>query len=309
MNWIRTLLIPFLLLLCWAGAGARSITSDSIAHLELPAVRPGDQVIRHYAYTLCYSEAHEQARWVAYALTAAETQGPEERASGFYEDPAVRTGSATNADYAGSGYDRGHLAPAGDMTWSETAMKESFYYSNMSPQVPSFNRGIWKKLESLVRAWAQEYDGVYIVTGPVLNAGLPSIGPENVSIPDHYYKVILDGRGTGWKAIGFLMANAASSAPLSAFAVPVDEIELRTGIDFFPALPDDAEKAVESSLQLSDWDWKSSVSTIHSHVAANDPGDDRPKVTGSVQCSGITKKGLRCRNRTLHPSGRCHLHQ
>ncbi|MFM8348969.1 MAG: DNA/RNA non-specific endonuclease [Bacteroidota bacterium] len=297
-----------LLLFGWTGVWGQSARDSTFIHRELPFVRPGDQVIRHLAYTLSYSEAHEQARWVAYELTAAETRGPEERASGFYEDPAVRTGSATNADYAGSGYDRGHLAPAGDMTWSETAMRESFYYSNMSPQVPAFNRGIWKKLETLVRAWAQEYDGVYVVTGPVLGPGLHSIGPENVSVPEWYYKVILDGRGTGWKAIGFLMANAASSAPLTSFAVPVDEVELRTGIDFFPALADDAEALVEGVVQLSDWDWKSTVGADTSPKPVVERMDSAPSHTGSVQCSGVTKKGLRCRNRTLHPSGRCHLH-
>ena len=150
-----------------------AVAQHSPHHLpECPAIRSGDQIIRHFAYTLCYDEPHEQARWVAYELTLAETNGPEERASGFFEDPAVTTGSATDTDYAGSGYDRGHLAPAGDMTWSDRAMHESFYYSNMSPQVPSFNRGIWKKLETLVRAWAQVYDGILIATGPVLEPDL-----------------------------------------------------------------------------------------------------------------------------------------
>lgn len=302
--------LPLMLLWCgWTSALGQSSPDSANIHLELPTVRPGDQVIRHLAYTLCYSEAHEQARWVAYELTAAETRGPEERASGFYEDPAVRTGSATNTDYAGSGYDRGHLAPAGDMTWSETAMRESFYYSNMSPQVPAFNRGIWRKLETLVRAWAQEYDGVYVVTGPVLSPSLHSIGPENVSVPDYYYKVILDGRGNGWKAIGFLMANAASSSSLASFAVPVDVVEQRTGIDFFPALADDIEALTEGAALLSDWDWKTTVTADVGPKPVVDRIDPGPSNTGSVQCSGVTKKGLRCRNRTLHPSGRCHLHQ
>jgi len=275
---------------------------------EWPAIHHGDQIVHHFAYSLCYSEEHEQARWVAYELTRGETNGPEERSSGFYEDPAVTTGSATDADYAGSGYDRGHLAPAGDMTWSDRAMRESFFYSNMSPQAPSFNRGIWKKLETLVRAWAQEYNGIYIVTGPVLQSGLETIGPERVSVPHHYYKVILDGDTTGWRSIGFLMQNAASAAPLETFAVTVDEVERVTGIDFFPFLPDALEEQVESDVTIRGWNFNiRPLQTEEQQVIQS------PYSSGSgseaVQCSGITKAGARCRNRTTDPSGRCHYHR
>jgi endonuclease G len=90
------------------------------------------------------------------------------RKDNFRSDPKVKTGSAALSDYKGSGYDRGHLAPAADFKWSATAMSESFYMSNMSPQVPGFNRGIWKNIESTVRNWAVENDEIYIVTGPVL---------------------------------------------------------------------------------------------------------------------------------------------
>ena len=120
----------------------------------LPLMEHGDEIVKHTAFTLCYSEAHEQAKWVAYHLTAemCDNSG-EERTNNFRTDPDVKTGSASPEDYKKSGFDRGHLCPAGDMGWSEQTMSESFFMSNMSPQAPSFNRGIWKKLEEQIRVF------------------------------------------------------------------------------------------------------------------------------------------------------------
>jgi endonuclease G len=176
--------------------------------LELPAVKKSEQVIRHAGYSFVYNETYEQAAWVAYELTEKETVKQYDRTDKFIPDPAVSTGSATDADYSGSGYDRGHLAPAADMGWSSTTMAESFYFSNMSPQVPGFNRGIWKRLEEQVRSWAIEYDTVYVVTGPVLKGNMGSIGPNKVAVPNYYYKVILDMHSKPHQAIGFVMENA-----------------------------------------------------------------------------------------------------
>ena len=118
----------------------------------LPSQQSNGQIVHHANYTLQYNEEHEQASWVAYRLTSHHLQNPStKRKDNFRSDPKVKTGSATLSDYKGSGYDRGHLAPAADFKWSSTAMSESFYMSNMSPQVPGFNRGIWKKLESKIR--------------------------------------------------------------------------------------------------------------------------------------------------------------
>ncbi|GAH82191.1 unnamed protein product, partial [marine sediment metagenome] len=143
------------------------LISSCAAHVYAPK----DDIIRHTAYTLKYKEKYEQAEWVLYKLTAERVKGSYKRTNDFRPDPMVKTGSATLSDYKGSGYDRGHLAPAGDMKWSTTAMSESFYMSNMSPQNPGFNRGIWKKLEGQVRTWATDNEEIYIVTGPVLSEG------------------------------------------------------------------------------------------------------------------------------------------
>ena len=231
--------------------------ADNEARYELPKSSSRTQIVKHTGYTLSYSEDDEQAFWVAYVLTKEHVeQRSAKRTNKFIDDPAVRTGSATNADYARSGYDRGHLAPAADMGWSETTMKESFFFSNMSPQEPSFNRGFWKDLEEQVRAWAIDNERIYIATGPVLSGNLERIGPSGVSVPRYYYKVILDYTQPELKAIGFIMPNQKSTRSVKDFAVPVDSVERFTGIDFFYTLPDDLEKHLESQADLNLWSWK-----------------------------------------------------
>ncbi|MBC7425881.1 MAG: DNA/RNA non-specific endonuclease [Bacteroidia bacterium] len=219
-----------------------------------PAIFSGQQIVTHTAYNLSYNELHEQASWVCYELTKDETIKVANRTDNFRVDPLVNTGSADNKDYSKSGYDRGHLAPAGDMSWSEITMSESFYFSNMSPQLPGFNRGIWKSLEEKVRDWAIEYESLYIVTGPVLKPGLKTIGENKVSVPDYYYKVLLDLTGPEIKGIGFIMPNASSAMPLQSFAVSIDSVEKFTGINFYSNLSDDLQK-VEETLCITCWDW------------------------------------------------------
>ena len=130
------------------------------------------EIVEHENYSLCYNENYEQASWVFYELTKDEVVGDLERTDDFREDPLVSTGSASLEDYVGSGYDRGHIAPAADMEFSATAMSESFYMSNMSPQHPSFNRGRWKSLESEVRKWAYSREAIWVTSGPVLKGDL-----------------------------------------------------------------------------------------------------------------------------------------
>ena len=180
------------------------------------------------------------------------------RTNDFRIDYKVKTGSASLSDYKGSGYDRGHLAPAGDMKWSSTAMSESFFMSNMSPQHPSFNRGIWKKLESTVRNWAVDNGMIYIVTGPILTGNYKTIGHNDVSVPDYYYKVILDYSEPEIKGIGFILSNQKSKSSLQSFAVTIDEVERKTGIDFYHALPDGIEEQIESTIDINKWSFKSS---------------------------------------------------
>lgn len=269
--------------------------------LEIPA-HTDQRLTRHFAYTLLYNEKHEQAAWVAYQLTKKETVRLYERSNDFNEDPLIFSGSASDIDYKHSGYDRGHLAPAADMGWSATAMRESFYYSNMSPQDPGFNRGIWKRLEEQVRTWAYENEAIYVVTGPVLSENLPQIGLNDVSIPNYYYKVILDYSNPSIKAIAFLMPNQSSNASLQTYVVTINELEQLTGINFFPALPDKQEEQLENQRCESCWTWST-------YKVRAERKNKHHTESEAVQCSGITKKGNRCKRKTTDPSGRCYQHQ
>ena len=180
-------------------------------------------------------------------------------------------------------------------------MKESFYYSNMSPQLPGFNRGVWKRLEEQVRSWANLYDTIYIVTGPILTEGLKTIGENEVSIPEFFYKAILDYSQPNVKGIAFVLPNASSKNELSSFVISIDSLEKLTKINFYPLLPDGHENLIESTLCLSCWDW--TIVKTESNV------QDVEKTTSSTQCLGTTKAGNRCKNKTLNASGYCHLHE
>lgn len=228
-------------------------TWDISAGMLLPAPKDGEEVINHKHYSLVYSEEDEQARWVAYELTAEEASGGLERSGNFKVDPLIATGSAKPSDYTGSGYDRGHLAPAADMSFSETALKESFYMSNVSPQAPSFNRGKWKELEGEVRAAAIEWGAAYIVTGPVLDGQkLGIIGASEVTVPKRFYKIVFDFKEPGIKMLAFVMPNEKCDKAIEEYMVSVDEVESITGIDFFPGLPDELEARLEAE-KAGEW--------------------------------------------------------
>jgi endonuclease G, mitochondrial len=221
----------------------------------LPTSTTGD-VVRHKYYTLSYSENDEQAEWVAYVLTRKRLQMEwQDRPDLFESDPLVRTGSATLSDYRGSGYDRGHLAPAADMAFNTTAITETFYLSNISPQVRDFNHGVWKELEELSRDWAIKFNKLYVVTGPILkDGGKGEIGANRVTVPTAYYKILLDLSETNPKAIAFIVPNEVSYDPLFKYTVSIDEVEKQTGINFYPKLMSrELERELESNPNHDLW--------------------------------------------------------
>jgi len=219
-----------------------------------------EQTVHHEHFSLSYSEAHEQAEWVAYELTRESLRKPNvPRTDWFEEDRSVSTGSAHHRDYTGSGYTRGHLAPAGDMAFDEAAMEASFLMSNISPQSRAFNMGIWRELEETVRDWAFERGRLYIVTGPVLEEGLPVIGQNRVSVPALFYKIVLDPNERNPGMIALLIPNQLSEEPLAKYIVSTDSIEKLTGIDFFPQLlQDGVEEELESRVDVEAWEFSES---------------------------------------------------
>ena len=206
-------------------------------------------------FVIGYSEIHEQAAWIVYELTPDEVRGTVGRTNDFRFDSQISTGSATLADYRGSGFDRGHLAPAGDMKWSRRAMSESFLLSNVSPQSAAFNRGIWRSLEEHVRRVTIATGTVYVATGPVFGAGQTKIGANNVAVPSHYWKVFLVLPEKDM--VGYLLPHRKGSRPLDSYKVTVDEIEEITGLDLFAELPDDQEIPLEAKISRAVFSGKS----------------------------------------------------
>lgn len=218
----------------------------------LPTSTTG-QVVHHNHYSLSYSEADEQAEWVAYELKKDHIVNANFKRPYFEIDPAVKTASAHWRNYKKSGYDRGHLCPAADREFSKEAYNETFLTSNISPQRHDFNAGVWNRLEQKVRSWAKKYDGVYVVTGGVLKDKMGAIGTESVTVPESFYKIVYDQTGGDVKMVAFLMNHVESSKPLSSFVTSVDQIEKLTGIDFFPELDDALEKKLEASDSSNGW--------------------------------------------------------
>ncbi len=214
-----------------------------------------ENLINHEYYTLCYSEKHEQAEWVAYEMDVRRLVKNAERSDSFRQDHDIPTGSAAVDDYYGSGYDRGHLVPAADMQFHPDAMYASFLMSNICPQVSSFNRGIWRELEEQVRDWTRGYKHLYIVTGPVLSKRAKArIGETtDITVPSAFYKVLLDYQEPELKAVAFVIPNEKSEKPLDYYAISVDEAEEITGLDFFADLPDRIEEKLESNYNVGRW--------------------------------------------------------
>ncbi|MBK9461297.1 MAG: DNA/RNA non-specific endonuclease [Sphingobacteriales bacterium] len=227
----------------------------NLEQIGLPDPKTTDVLVKHAAMIINYDEQHEQARWVAHIITPDIIYGTNGRTNDFRPDKGVKTFSADSIDYWNSGYDRGHLAPSADFRWSYKALSESYYYSNMSPQKPELNRERWSDLESYIRQYVIANNRqVYVVTGPLLEKDLPTIGKNEVSVPKQYYKVILDNDDpTGKHAIAFLMPNAKCEYPVMSYATTIDSIELLTGIDFFPALADTTEQRLEKTKDLTQW--------------------------------------------------------
>ncbi len=235
-------------------AGATRYVSEG---LELPAISDTTFIIRNSEgrYTLLYDTSCRQAIWVAYVLTDVDvrTNGVE-RQNRFRPDPQVverRWSTAVTSDYTHSGYDRGHLLPSADRRATATENRATFYLSNISPQTPALNRGMWKRLEEQVRRWAECYDTLYVVTGSLLQSDSPRL-KGSVGVPSRFYKAVLTRYRGNYVSMAFLLPNADTiTGELSDYALTVDELEEISGQDFFCRLPDDIEEQAESRIDAA----------------------------------------------------------
>ena len=247
----------FLLLLYFSIVNSLCFSQNiNLEGIEIPTITEerSDRVIKHKGYTVSYNYDWKIPNWVAYELTDWEVQGEVPRYDRFKPDPMVPQGAtATTNDYKHSGYDRGHMAPAADMKWDEQVMKESFYLSNICPQNPNLNGGVWKDLEEQVRDLASQKGKIFVVCGPIVNDTSNTIGENKVVVPQAFYKVLLQEGNGEIHTIGFVYENVSGRKPMSTYAMTVDEVEKLTKIDFFPSLPNKIENKVESEVDFSQW--------------------------------------------------------
>ena len=223
--------------------------------LELPDFTAGDRIIRHDGFVLSYDADARIPKWVAYELTAEETNGDAERDELIFKmDPSYKRTQAMREDYSESGWTKGHMACAGDFKWDTDAMQETFYLTNICPQDEELNKGDWNYLERQCRAWARKYGMVWIVCGPIVGKNrYGTIGERDVVVPDAFFKAVLAPGKNGYQSIAFVMGNDAQRYYLDKCSMSVNELERRTGFDLFPALPDDVEDFVESQYRPADW--------------------------------------------------------
>ena len=174
-----------------------------------------------------------------------------------YHLPSRRRDTAPRVDtydYMRSGYDKGHMCPAGDNHWSQKAMEQSFLMTNICPQEPALNSGLWNTVEKLCRTWAEQYGDVYIVCGPIyFNRKHKTIGKNKVQVPEAFFKVVLRLKDEP-KGIGFICRNASAKGHKKTdYVNTVDEVERITGMDFFSQLPDNIEQVIESQANIKEW--------------------------------------------------------
>lgn len=226
-----------------------SFSKENKGGIEIPYSYKKRQevIIQHTGFTLSYSPFYKTPYWVAWVLTKEHMQGNIPRYKGYFlpdaKTPAPRV---QHKDYSGSGYDRGHMAPAGDMKWNKQAMEESFYLSNVCPQNRKLNGGDWNKLEEKCRKWARKYGRVYVACGPIYSSNKPPrIGKNKVAVPQFFYKVVLIDKVQPI-GLGFIFANEENTLPLENYMVTINKVEEITGLDFFSALADEVEEEIEN---------------------------------------------------------------
>jgi endonuclease G len=253
-----------------AGGKEASLSITQLSHaapkpsvrIELPEIKNNRWFIEHQYYAMEYDTAQKHSVWVAYVLNATYLQKNVSRTDAWGQDPLIpEEFSSQRSDF--SGYDRGHLLPSADRVFSYEANVETFYYSNMSPQIGAFNQNIWANLEAKVRTWAaaSDCDTLYVVTGGAINPGIATIRKEagQLTVPKYYYKALLKRKGNAFDGIAFWMENKSYTNTSSGnrvtheYSMTIRELEQKTGINFFHNLPDAMENAVETIRTPEKW--------------------------------------------------------
>ena len=211
-------------------------------------------------YSMEYNYASNHTRWVAFTFYDKTSEVNTKRSNAWRSDPFLSEYTNNALDYRGSGYDRGHLVASADRLFSIPANEQTFYYSNTSPQIHSFNAGIWAALEGRVQDWGRLSairDTLYVVKGGTIknNQVEGTIGESKIVIPKYYFMALLAKKDTTYNSIAFWFEHRAYPQPysLTDYTLSVKELEELTGIDFFHNLPDSIEQKVEKQMNIEDW--------------------------------------------------------
>ncbi|MEK6828064.1 MAG: DNA/RNA non-specific endonuclease, partial [Nanoarchaeota archaeon] len=214
-----------------------------------------ERILERQAYVLSHDDDKKVARWVSYHLTDKYLAENAIRSDKFKADPDIPKGKrAELEDYKGSGFDRGHIAPSADMLRSQSINDESFLLSNMAPQDPSLNRGIWATLEDDVRNWAKKRKSIWIIAGPILDNGHKTIGPNKVGVPQRFYKIVVSGQNCNFDSISFIFPNEKAQSSLENYITSIDKIESETGLNFLDVIDNTLEEKIESASAKGLWD-------------------------------------------------------
>ena len=224
---------------------------DSLMTVAVP-LGVSDTLVRYDAFDVHFNSERGIANYAVYELVTDELNGTIERAGEFMQDAGVK-GCPLPQDYAGSGMDRGHLVPAADLKWSGTAMRQSFLLTNICPMHKALNEGGWAKLEEKVREWTARDSALLVFSGPIVSDSDTTLSGGRVKVPGAYYKVIMAPCVRPMRAIAFIYPNGYSGGRLRQYAVSVDEVEQKTGLNFFPYLPNEEQERLESPVNLDVW--------------------------------------------------------
>ncbi|MDZ4196107.1 MAG: DNA/RNA non-specific endonuclease [Candidatus Izemoplasmatales bacterium] len=216
----------------------------------------GDSILYYKGYSVIFSYTYNLPLYTFNLLTIdnllTDIDRPPVKRSSTYFTTRLPNGtlSATNVDFKYSGYDRGHMVPAGDFVWNKELKDETFFYTNINPQSPNLNRGLWANLENQIRTQVLRYSvDVYVVTGVLFNpAHKVQIGPNQLCIPVSFFKIVFFDECNVMYA--FLFDNTIDTfyGDISDFQVSVDFLEQITGEDFFDLLDDHIEQEMESAI-------------------------------------------------------------
>ena len=211
-------------------------------------------LLRNIGYCVGFSEERRNPIWAAYKIVRKEDTSPYKRPSRFKKDKRTMA-QVQHKDYTKSGYDRGHLAPNSAISscYGRKAQLETFLMSNITPQRPNLNRKLWQKLEKFEIKWANDYEEIWVFTGPIFDEHIEKL-KSGVEIPDAFFKILIDERKGNLRTLAFIVPqDITGKEPLKTFLTNIDEVEKLSHLDFLAPLSDKNENYLEAQTAKALW--------------------------------------------------------